>query len=116
MSFNEEIDRSTDPTVVEYAVRELFKNKGPAAASRFTAKKLSGQENPFLGPGVTVIDPASLEGALWSRLVEHAVSGMAHMKPGFEHVAIGATVNQFYLKKKDEEMLRRLVAERLRLL
>ena len=67
-------DRSKHPTVVEYAVQELMKGKSPKVAAARTAKKLSGSENMFLGPGVSVIDPKILEEALWERLVEFAVN------------------------------------------
>jgi hypothetical protein len=79
---SERVDKSNHPTVVEYAVRDLFKGKSPAAAARFTAKKLSGSENLFLGSGVVDIDPKVLEDNLWERMAASAVSAIPHLKPG----------------------------------
>ena len=71
----DEVDRSTDENVVEYAVQAfIFKKKAtPKAAAVATAKKLSGGENMFLGPGVTIIDPKKLEDAIWGRVIDTAV-------------------------------------------
>jgi hypothetical protein len=88
-------DRSTNPTVVEYAAIEMRKGKSPLAAANRTAKKLSGGENMFLGPGVTVIDPKKLEGALWDRMAEDAAKGLVHFREGKEHYVLGGTL-QFY--------------------
>ena len=62
----DEVDRSADETVMEYAKQFLLKKKVKtiAAAARSTAKKLSGGENMMLGPGVTIIDAKKLEAAL----------------------------------------------------
>jgi hypothetical protein len=70
-------DRSTHPTVVEYAVQDLFKGKSLAAAANRAAKKFSGGENMFFGSGVTLIDPRALEAALWNRLAEHAAKSIS---------------------------------------
>jgi hypothetical protein len=61
-----ETDRSTDPTVMEYAKQFLLKRKVKtiAAAARATVRSLSGFENMMLGPGITVIDPKVLTKAL----------------------------------------------------
>lgn len=66
LAAGDEVDRSTDETVMEYAKQFLLKKKVKtiAAAARSTAKKLSGGENMMLGPGVTMIDAKKLEAAL----------------------------------------------------
>ena len=66
------VDRSTDDTVVEYAMRLVFKGKSPSAAAKATSKKLSGGTNIFLGGGVTTVNPESLEAAIWDRFVPTA--------------------------------------------
>jgi hypothetical protein len=91
-------DRSTNPTVVEYAVQDLFKGKSPAAAAKATAKKLSGHENFFLGTGVSTIDPQALEAALWDRLATFAAKDVASLKIGKEHYALGGTLQHFNQK------------------
>jgi L-alanine-DL-glutamate epimerase-like enolase superfamily enzyme len=88
-------DRSTNPTVVEYAVQDLFKGKSPAAAAKHTAKKLSGGTNMFLGPGITTIDPKALEAALWDRMAEYAARGVPKYTGGREHYALGGTLQFF---------------------
>lgn len=89
-------DRSKSSTVVEYAVQDLFKGKSPSAAAKHTAKKLSGYENMFLGPGITVIDPKALEAALWDRMANFAVTGIAKYKEGKEHWALDGTLQFFH--------------------
>lgn len=88
-------DRSTHPTVIEYAVQTLFKGKSPEVAAKDTAKKLSGSENMFFGPGVSLIDPKKLAEALWGRLVSFTIQGMKKIKPGMEHFALDGTVQHF---------------------
>ncbi|MCA9544106.1 MAG: hypothetical protein KC613_06935 [Myxococcales bacterium] len=61
-------DKSEDPVVLEYATRFLFKGKSPKVAAALTESKLSGQDNLFLGK--VFINAASLEMALWRKLVE----------------------------------------------
>jgi hypothetical protein len=102
-------DRSTHPTVVEYAVQDLFKGKSIAAAARATAKKLSGFENMFLGPGVTLVDAKELEAALWTRLVEYVVSRMKHIRIGYEHFALDGTLKHFHQKPTERAKLKALV-------
>lgn len=70
-------DRSTDHTVVEYAMREVFKGKTPRLAARATAKKLAGGENMFIGQGTIAIDEAKLEAAIWDRFLDKVKSGRA---------------------------------------
>lgn len=109
----EGIDRSTDSTVVEYAVQEMFKRKTPRTAARNTAKKLSGYENMFLGSGVSVIDAKKLEEALWERMVTFAMDRIQKVRPGMEHFAIGGTADHFRQGKAIEQELDRRVRERL---
>jgi hypothetical protein len=89
------VDRSTNPTVVEYAVQDLFKGKSLAVAAKRTVEKLSNSENMFLGPGVTVIDAAQLEAALWDRLAESVVKSLPRLAPGKEHYALDGTLGYF---------------------
>lgn len=70
-------DRSSNPTVVEYAVQNMMKGQSPSVAAKNTVKSLSGHENMFLGPGVTVIDAKKLETELWLRMVEFALKIMS---------------------------------------
>ena len=88
-------DRSTHETVVEYAARTMMKGKSPAVAAKDTAKKFSGYENMFFGPGVSYIDPQKLEEALWNRLSDFALTGAKRMRPGMEHFALDSTVQHF---------------------
>ena len=108
-------DRSDSPTVVEYAVQDLFKGRTPKAAANATAKKLSGHENFFLGPGVTVIDPKKLEAALWDRMAEYASKSAVKFKPEKNHYALGGTLS-FYkqpVKPEVRSRLKQLVIEKL---
>jgi hypothetical protein len=113
-------DRSSDPTVVEYAVQDLFKGKSLKAAANHTAKKLSGHENMFLGPGVTVVDPKKLEAALWDRMAERAAKGVAKYAEDKNHFVLGGTL-QFYMqtpfgqpdKPAMRKRLKELVIEKL---
>ena len=113
-------DRSTDPTVVEYAVQEMFKGKSPAAAAKRTAQKLSGSENFFLGSGVTTVDPKALEGALWDRLAAYAAKSVGGIAAGKEHYALDGTLQYFKQvpfggtsKPAARSKLKALVVERL---
>lgn len=107
----EETDRSTSPTVVEYAVQSMFKGQSLQQAAKTTAKKLSGGTNMFLGPGVTLINPKSLEEALWTRLVTLAVTAIPKFKAGKEHYAIDGILSQFNQKPKlRAEFKKRIVA------
>lgn len=76
----EKVDRSTDDNVVQYAVITLMKGKSPASAAKSTAKKLSGGQNMFLGPGISIIDPDKLEKAIYEYLMDF--SFYAGQKPG----------------------------------
>ena len=89
------MDRSTNTTVVEYAVRTMMKGKSPSVAAKDTAKKFSGFENMFFGPGVSYIDPQKLEEALWERLSEFTMVATTKMRPGMEHFALDGTVSYF---------------------
>src|SRR4029077_9868884 len=78
------VDRSKNTTVVEYAVQNLFKRQTPKKASENTAQSFSGSPNMFLGvhpPNVVKIDPAQLEEAVWDRLVDNVIKGIASFKP-----------------------------------
>ena len=71
-------DRSTNPNVVEYARRTLTSGKRkrmtPKLAAEDTAKKFSGFENMFFGPGITLIDAKVLEDALWDQMVDKTIA------------------------------------------
>ena len=108
----QEEDKSTNPTVVEYAVQYLFKGKSPATAAKETAKKLSGSENLFLGPGITSIDPKKLEAAIWDRLVEFTITNLKRNKAGFEHYALNGTILNFRQKPQIRaELKKRVIKE-----
>jgi DNA-binding ferritin-like protein len=107
-------DRSTDPTVVEYAVQYLFKRKSPSVAARMTAAKLNGQVNLLLGPGVSLVDPKKLEQVLWDRLVATAVENTKKIRPGMESIALGWVVDKFKLKgARDQKKLLQLMEKAL---
>lgn len=90
-----DVDRSDDPTVVEYAIREVMKGKSPAVAAKTTAKKLSGGQNMMIGPGVTIIDEAKLETAIWDRFAAIAKNGMSKYGMSIEDAA-GSAIQHFY--------------------
>lgn len=110
---SEGIDRSTHPTIVEYGVQEMFKNKSVKAAARSTAKKHSGYENMFFGPGVTLIDPAVLEDALWDRLADFTIKRIPNMKQGKEHYALEGTLQHFKQKQSALPVLKARVVAKL---
>ena len=93
---------STDPTVVEYANQSMLRGKSPAASAKFTAKKLGGGTNMFIGGGGTTvsIDPKKLEAALWDLLVDSAIKSMDHYKAGKEHMALDGTAGHWKQKAK----------------
>ena len=102
-------DDSTNGTVVEYAVLNLFKRMSVEKAARVTAEKLSGKSNIFIGGGITSIDPKRLETAIWDRLIRHTMKGIAMEKSGKEEYALINTVDKFLLGKKDQKTLKSLV-------
>ena len=106
-------DRSTHPTIVEYAVQSLFKGKTPGGAARHAAKKHSGTENIFFGPGVTTIDAKQLEDALWARMADYAAKGATRFKTGKEHFALDGTLQHYQQKPALRAELKRRVIERL---
>lgn len=106
------IDRSTHPTVVEYAVQNLFKGQSPKKAAENTAKKLSGHENMFLGSGITTIDPRTLEDALWDRLVDFTLKGIASFKADKAHWALDSCLTHFHQKPSQRTQLKiRVIAK-----
>lgn len=110
--FSSEQDRSTHPTVVEYAVQTMMKGKTPENAAKDTAKKFSGSENMFFGPGISKIDPKTLSEALWVRLVQFTVSAMGRIKPGMEHFALGGTIQHFHQGTRVRaELKKRVITE-----
>ena len=108
-------DRSTHGTVIEYGAREMMKGKSPAAAAKATAKKLSGAANAFLGSPTepVYIDPAALEDALWTRLVEFTTKALGSYKQGKEHWAIDSTVQHFKQSPKIREALKKRIVAAL---
>jgi hypothetical protein len=110
----ESTDRSTHPTVVEYAVQTMIKRGyGPAAAAKDTVKRLSGYENIFFGPGVTTIEPLALESALWQRLADFTIHSIQKIKPGFEHYALDGTINHFHQRPSVRSKLKDAVIDKL---
>lgn len=108
-------DRSTNPTIVEYAVQTMLKKrKDPAFAAKDTAQKHSGTENMFFGPGITHIDAGKLEDAIWDRMVDIVVKNIPKMREGVEHFALDGTMQQFNQKKiKVRAELKKRVVRRL---
>ena len=106
-------DRSATPNVVEYAVQSMFKGQTIAKAAKSTAKKLSGFENMFLGPGVTIVTPRLLEEALWERLVDQVIAGIPRIKAGKEHYALGGVITQFSQPASIRAELKRRVVQKL---
>lgn len=102
------MDASTHGTVVEYAVRECFKHRTPATAARITREKLGGSANLFIGGGTEVIDidEEKLEMAIWDRIREACLYSLKYIKPGFEHVAIAGTLEQFGQKATKQNLVR----------
>lgn len=79
-------DRSTHGSVVTYAMQEVWKGKSPATAAKYTAKKLSGGPNMFLGsPTEDVhVDPKVLEEAIWNYLATEWAPKMTQGPQGVE--------------------------------
>lgn len=110
------VDCSSNSTVVEYAVQNLFKRQSPRKASENTAKSLSGSPNLFLGvhpPHVVQIDPAKLEEAIWGRLVDSVIQGIESFRVEKAHYALDATLNHFEQRPTLRKELKRRVIERL---
>jgi hypothetical protein len=109
-------DRSTHAAVIEYAVQDLFKGKSPKTAAKNTAKKLSGVPNMFLGvhpPDIVKIDALQLEDAVWERLVDNVLKGIASFKPDKAHWALDSTIMHFRQKPNLRAELKRRVIARL---
>ena len=107
-------DRSTNPNVVEYAIQTMIKRgKNPNAAAKDTVKKHNGTENVFFGPGITSIDTATLENALWNRLVDFTIIGMGRIKEGKEHFALDGTLQHFNQNRSIRAELKSRVIEKL---
>lgn len=109
-------DRSTNDTVVEYAVQNLFKRQSPKKAAENTAKKLSGSPNMLLGvhpPDVVKIDPRRLEDAVWDRMVDFTLSGIASFKPDKAHWALDSTLQHFHQRPSQRAQLKKRVIARL---
>lgn len=95
----EPADHSSHPTIVEYAVRELFKNKSPIAAARATKRKLHGGVNFFVDAHHPVnIDETRLASALVTRMAEFAIQALRHVRPGAESYALDGAVQHFHQK------------------
>jgi len=106
-------DRSDHGTVVEYAVRELFKRKSPATAAKNTVKKLSGYENFFLGKGVTLVDAKKLEAAIFDRIANVVIDNISHVKEGMEHIALDMAMNHFVQGKLVRKKVKSIVIKKL---
>lgn len=107
-------DRSAHSNIVEYAIQTMIKRgKSPNSAAKDTVKKHHGTENVFFGPGVTSIDVALLENAIWDRLADFTINGMSQIKEGKEHFALDGTIHHFNQKPTIRKELKRHVIERL---
>lgn len=106
-------DRSTHPTVVEYAIQTMFKGKSPSAAAKDTVKKHHGTENMFFGPGKSEIDARKLEDAIWDRLVDYTIAAIHRVKEGKEHFALDGTIDHFKQAKGVRKELKKRVIKKL---
>lgn len=87
-------------TLMQYCVQDMFKGRQIPNIAKNVAKKFSGGENMFLGPGVLSIDPQQLEAALWKYVGQAVASAAAKVKAGKEHYAIDGIVQQFRIDAK----------------
>lgn len=106
-----EVDRSADETVVEYAIREVHKNKTPKQAALATTKKLSGGQNMMLGSGTTIVDPKKLEDAIWGRFLAKAKFGAS--RGWDDEVSADSALQVFYtgFDDKSQALRAKLVPE-----
>jgi hypothetical protein len=89
------MDKSTHPTVVQYALEFMKKGKTIPVAAKLTAERLSGGTNVFLGNGIVSIDAKVLEEAIWDKIVEETIRAMKSYKPEKQDMAIGGTLQMF---------------------
>ena len=106
-------DRSTHPTVVQYAMITVGKGRSPASSAKNTVKKLSGFENMFLGSGVTTVNQKILEEEIWNQLINSVLEGTKHCKEGMEHFALDGTVQLYNQTPKVRSELKSRIIERL---
>lgn len=113
-------DRSTHPTVVEYAMQEIMKKKvAPETAAKTTAVKHSGSENMFFGPGVSTIEPRVLTEAIYERFVDLVTQSLPRVKEGMGHFALDGALQTYYgwplrpAAKKARVKIKNLVIRRL---
>lgn len=88
-------NRSAHGTVVTCAMILVQKGKSPSAAAKAVAKKFSGYENMFLGPGPSLVKADELEHAIWSALADTAIKMMKRIEPGREADALDGTAWQY---------------------
>jgi hypothetical protein len=107
------VDRTSNPTVIEYAVCCMIqKGKSISAAAKHCAKNFTGYENAFFGPGVAFIDEKELAGLLWDRMVDVTIKSISKLKEGKEHFALGGTLTTFSQKPKLRDELKcRVIAK-----
>jgi len=106
-------DHSEHPTAVEYAWHSVMRGKSPAAAAKFTEKKLSGSENLFFGGEIVRIDPVKLEAAIWKRLAERVIDGLPKVRPGKEEYVLDGVLQGFQQSPALREKLRARVIDEL---
>lgn len=108
-------DHSRHPTVVEYAVQEMFKRKSIKTAAASTAAKLNGHSNMFIDPSgaLVEIDTRSLESALWDRLAESAIRSLKSYKAGKEDWAVDGTLQYFKQSPKLKAQLKARIVDAL---
>lgn len=75
------VDKTTHPSVVEYAMISVLKGKSPAAAAKQAVTKLAGRTNLFLGPGRVAIDADRLEEQLYKRMADSVVASIKQHPP-----------------------------------
>ena len=112
------VDRTTNSTVIQYAVQSILKGKSVKAAAAHAAKNFSGSSNMFLGPGINFVDADGLEAALWDYLADNTIENLGRVKAGAEDFALGSTLSLFFgldaaKQDKNRPKLKALVISRL---
>lgn len=104
-------DRSAHPNVVEYALINARKGMAlPAAISR-AVKKLSGFNNMFLGPGISIITKKGLEDAIYQYLADMARKGYRGDPYDARATLLAARLVDKGTLKPDPKVLARLQVE-----
>jgi len=107
------IDRSVNPTVIQYAIQSMLKGKSVSAAAKYTAKKLSGKDNFFIGTGISIINATTLEAALLDYMADEVIKNLKTLKEGQEYTALISVLNTFNQDEKVGKQLKGVVTKKL---